>query len=118
MKLNMKGLSRRCQHSLALGAGFFPLTVWIAASSMQAVYPALPLFAAVYALAALACLLLPGKWRIAAAVAAAALLTGIAFLVLPAKEAPVLLWIPVLYAVLLFVSLPVSLFPCLPAAKP
>ena len=105
MKMNPRGIAGRYRHFLALEAGFFPLTVWMAAAQ-PSVFPILPLFAVLYALLALVCILLPGKWRVPAAIAGAVLLVGLALRVLPVREADILLLIPIMYAVLLFVSLP------------
>lgn len=106
MNGKMKGLPGRSRHALALGAGFFPLTVWIAASATPKAFAVLPLFALLYALFAAICILIPGKWRIFAAFAGGALLFGLAMFALPVREAKSLLLIPLLYTALLLVSLP------------
>lgn len=108
MKLNTNGFSVKCQHPLTLALAFFPLG-WLIVKDMPDTFRYVYIFPAAYVLLAWSCLLIPGKWRIPAGFAGAAALAGLGVYALPHGLLMALL--PVLYIVLLFMTLPIGGWP-------
>lgn len=112
MKLNTADFRRKCQHPLLLAAASVPLAVLYAAYVLPGEIPGMLLcFPAVYTLLAWVCLLVPGRWRLAAALLGTIALGGLAAAVLPITKAWALVLLPVAYAAMLFAVLPVAGWP-------
>lgn len=107
MKLNTTDFPRKCQHPVLLALAGVPLAMLIVLHAAPEVFARMWLIPAAYVLLAWGCILLPGKVRLIGGVAGAAaiLLMG---LLLPVSQAWLLLLLPVIYAVLLFVALPIG----------
>lgn len=102
------GFGAKYQHPMLLAAASAPLAVLLAAALHPASLKGLPVLPMVWVVLCWSCLLMPGRWRMPAAVASVLALAGIALVVLPIREAWALLLLPAGYGALLFALLPVA----------
>ncbi len=110
MKLNTTDFRRKLQHPLLLALLGFPLTWLMLQGTGAAVLPWVYFFPAAYALLAWACILTPGKRRVLAGFAGAALLAGLG--AFAAKNAGPGVFLPAaMYIGLLFAALPIGGWP-------
>jgi len=108
MKLNTNGFRTKCQHPLTLALAFFPVG-WLLVKGLDGMTRYVYLFPAAYVLLAWACLLVPGKRRLLAGFLGAAVLAGLG--VSAFQHGVLLALFPILYIVLLFITLPIGGWP-------
>lgn len=111
MKWNTTDFLRKAQHPLLVAAGSIPLGVLLVMSAAPELLWRMLAFPAAFVLLSWGCILLPGRKRLAAGAAGAALLVALGFLLLPAPGKLSLLILPALYAGLLLAMLPVGGWP-------
>ena len=111
MRLNTSDFLRKAQHPLLLGVCSFPVsrlrTLSFAPDKFQYAW----CFPAAYVLLSWACLVIPGKKRVAAGVISAILLVALCILLLPMTKSFGLILMPLMYVVLMFVTLPIGGWP-------
>lgn len=111
MKLNTTDFLRKCQHPLLLAIGSIPLALLVvmnfAPTQLHHIWPLIVL----YVLLSWLCLVLPGKKRIFCGVIGAAALIATSFALLDISAHYPLLLLPLMYAALLFVTLPMGGWP-------
>lgn len=106
--LKSKDFFRKSQFPLMFALGTLPLSVLILHGFAADCLSALWMFPAAYVLLAWLCLLLPGKVRLAAALAGSAGLFALGIYVLPASHQLLVLLLPLMYVMLLLYGLQVS----------
>ena len=111
MRLNTSDFLRKCQHPLLLGLASFPLALLLTLSFAPAFFGVTWCFPAAYVLLSWVCLLIPGKKRVAAGVAAVMVQIVLCVLLLPLRQAWGLLLMPALYTALTFFTLPIGGWP-------
>jgi len=111
MRLNKTDFLRKAQHPLLLGLASLPLAMMLILTVAGELFPWCWCFPAAYVLLSWGCLLLPGRKRLPGGLAGAALLAAGALLSLPWRDHFVLLLLPVMYIVLLLMTLPIGGWP-------
>lgn len=111
MKLNTSGFLRRCQHPLLLALGSVPAAVLVVMNNAPELLAHMWLMPALYVLLAWVCLLLPGKLRLVGGIAGAALQMAAGIALLQVQGHFFLVLVPMIYAALLFVALPMGSWP-------
>lgn len=107
MKLNTTDFRRKCQHPLLLATGALPLAMLLTLAFAPALLPRIWLIPAAFVLLAWGCILLPGRRRLLGGAIGAAGLFALALLLFSAAQ-PLMLLLPLMYAALLFVALPIG----------
>ena len=111
MRLNTSDFLRKAQHPLLLGLGSLPLSMLLTLSFSQETFRFSWCFPAAYVLLSWACLVIPGKKRVAAGVISAILLVALCGLLLPLTQNFGLILMPFMYVVLMFLTLPIGGWP-------
>ena len=111
MRLNTSDFLRKAQHPLLLGLGSLPLSMLLTLSFSQETFRFSWCFPAAYVLLSWACLVIPGKKRVAAGVISAILLVALCILLLPMTKSFGLILMPLMYVVLMFLTLPIGGWP-------
>ena len=111
MRLNTSDFLRKAQHPLLLGLASYPLSMLLTLSFAPETFWFAWCFPAAYVLLSWVCLLIPGKKRVVAGVAAV-----IAQILLCVKLLPItgqwgLILLPLMYTVLTFLTLPIGGWP-------
>lgn len=112
MKQQLHDFPRKMQHPLLLAAGMLPLAVfflcaWFPLDERYVLYMSL-VFAGTYLLLAWTSLLVRGKFRFMVGGAGIALLFGLSCWLMPVRERFYLLFLPLVYSVMLWLSLPIG----------
>ena len=108
MKLNTTDFRRKCQHPLLLALAIFPVMLLLAINAAPECLAAMGGYLGAWVLLAWGCILIPGKKRLMAGLVSGALLAGLAAVMLPLREKPVLLLLPLVYIPLLLAVLPMG----------
>lgn len=108
MKLNTTDFRRKMQHPLLMALASVPVMMLIVANAAPEALRAMWCLPAAYVLLSWGCILIPGKKRVLAGVISAALLILLTIFMLPVAEKLVLALLPILYVVLLIVTLPIG----------
>ena len=111
MRLNTSDFLRKAQHPLLLGLGSLPLSMLLTLSFAPETFRFAWCFPAAYVLLSWACLVIPGKKRVAAGVISAILLVALCGLLLPLTQNFGLILMPFMYVVLMFLTLPIGGWP-------
>ena len=111
MRLNTSDFLRKAQHPLLLGLGSLPLSMLLTLSFAPETFRFAWCFPAAYVLLSWACLVIPGKKRVAAGVISAILLVALCVLLLPMTKSFGLILMPLMYVVLMFLTLPIGGWP-------
>ena len=111
MRLNTSDFLRKAQHPLLLGLGSLPLSMLLTLSFAPETFRFAWCFPAAYVLLSWACLVIPGKKRVAAGVISAILLVALCILLLPMTKSFGLILMPLMYVVLMFLTLPIGGWP-------
>ena len=111
MRLNTSDFLRKAQHPLLLGLGSLPLSMLLTLSFSQETFRFSWCFPAAYVLLSWACLVIPGKKRVAAGVISAILLVALCAMLLPMTKSFGLILMPLMYVVLMFLTLPIGGWP-------
>lgn len=111
MKLNTPDFLHKCQHPLLLALGSIPVALLLVMNTAPALLSRMWLLLAAFLLLAWSCLLLPGKKRLLGGIAGAAALITLGVILLDVKAHMILLLLPLMYAALLFVTLPMGGWP-------
>ena len=111
MRLNTSDFLRKAQHPLLLGLGSLPLSMLLTLSFVPETFRFAWCFPAAYVLLSWACLVIPGKKRVAAGVISAILLVALCILLLPMTKSFGLILMPLMYVVLMFLTLPIGGWP-------
>ena len=111
MRLNTSDFLRKAQHPLLLGLGSLPLSMLLTLSFAPETFRFAWCFPAAYVLLSWACLVIPGKKRVAAGVISAILLVALCGLLLPMTKNFGLILMPLMYVVLMFLTLPIGGWP-------
>ena len=111
MRLNTSDFLRKAQHPLLLGLGSLPLSMLLTLSFAPETFWFAWCFPAAYVLLSWACLVIPGKKRVAAGVISAILLVALCILLLPMTKSFGLILMPLMYVVLMFLTLPIGGWP-------
>lgn len=111
MRLNTSDFLRKAQHPLLLGLGSLPLSMLLTLSFAPETFRFAWCFPAAYVLLSWACLVIPGKKRVAAGVISAILLVALCGLLLPMTKSFGLILMPLMYVVLMFLTLPIGGWP-------
>ena len=111
MRLNTSDFLRKAQHPLLLGLGSLPLSMLLTLSFAPETFRFAWCFPAAYVLLSWACLVIPGKKRVAAGAASAILLVALCILLLPMTKSFGLILMPLMYVVLMFLTLPIGGWP-------
>ena len=111
MRLNTSDFLRKAQHPLLLGLGSLPLSMLLTLSFAPETFRFAWCFPAAYVLLSWACLVIPGKKRVAAGVISAILLVALCGLLLPLTQNFGLILMPLMYVVLMFLTLPIGGWP-------
>lgn len=111
MRLNTSDFLRKAQHPLLLGLGSLPLSMLLTLSFAPETFRFSWCFPAAYVLLSWACLVIPGKKRVAAGVISAILLVALCGLLLPLTQNFGLILMPFMYVVLMFLTLPIGGWP-------
>lgn len=111
MRLNTSDFLRKAQHPLLLGLGSLPLSMLLTLSFAPETFRFAWCFPAAYVLLSWACLVIPGKKRVAAGVISAVLLVALCGLLLPMTKNFGLILMPLMYVVLMFLTLPIGGWP-------
>lgn len=111
MKLNTTDFLRKCQHPLLLALGSIPVALLFVMNNAPALLPCMWGLIAAFVLLAWGCLLLPGKKRLLGGIAGAAVLIAAGVVLLDVRSHIFLLFLPLMYAALLFVTLPMGGWP-------
>ena len=111
MRLNTSDFLRKAQHPLLLGLGSLPLSMLLTLSFAPETFRFAWCFPAAYVLLSWACLVIPGKKRVAAGVISAILLVALCGLLLPLTKRFGLILMPLMYVVLMFLTLPIGGWP-------
>ena len=111
MRLNTSDFLRKAQHPLLLGLGSLPLSMLLTLSFAPETFRFSWCFPAAYVLLSWACLVIPGKKRVAAGVISAILLVALCGLLLPMTKSFGLILMPLMYVVLMFLTLPIGGWP-------
>ena len=111
MKLNTTDFRRKCQHPLLMALSSIPLGLMVIQADMTQMLDRFWCFPAAFVLLSWGCLVMPGKWRVAAGAISIAALFALGTALLP-EERTLLMWlIPLMYAILLLVTLPIGGWP-------
>lgn len=111
MRLNTSDFLRKAQHPLLLGLGSLPLSMLLTLSFAPETFRFSWCFPAAYVLLSWACLVIPGKKRVVAGVISAILLVALCGLLLPMTKNFGLILMPLMYVVLMFLTLPIGGWP-------
>lgn len=111
MRLNTSDFLRKAQHPLLLGLGSLPLSMLLTLSFAPETFRFAWCFPAAYVLLSWACLVIPGKKRVAAGVISAILLVALCAMLLPMTKSFGLILMPLMYVVLMFLTLPIGGWP-------
>ena len=111
MRLNTSDFLRKAQHPLLLGLGSLPLSMLLTLSFAPETFRFAWCFPAAYVLLSWACLVIPGKKRVVAGVISAILLVALCGLLLPMTKSFGLILMPLMYVVLMFLTLPIGGWP-------
>ena len=111
MRLNTSDFLRKAQHPLLLGLGSLPLSMLLTLSFAPETFRFSWCFPAAYVLLSWACLVIPGKKRVAAGVISAILLVALCAMLLPMTKSFGLILMPLMYVVLMFLTLPIGGWP-------
>lgn len=111
MRLNKTDFLRKAQHPLLMGLASLPAAMMLLLTLDAALFPWCWRFPAAYVLAAWVCLLLPGRKRLLAGIAASVLMAASAIMLLPWRAHFFLLLLPVMYIALLLWTLPIGGWP-------
>ncbi len=111
MRLNTTDFLRKAQHPLLLGIASLPLSMLLTLSFARETFRWAWCFPAAYVLLSWICLLIPGKKRLVAGVASVIAVVALCVCLLPLREKLGLLLMPLLYAVLLIITLPIGGWP-------
>ena len=111
MRLNTSDFLRKAQHPLLLGLGSLPLSMLLTLSFAPETFRFAWCFPAAYVLLSWACLVIPGKKRVAAGVISAILLVALCILLLPMTKSFGHILMPLMYVVLMFLTLPIGGWP-------
>ena len=111
MRLNTSDFLRKAQHPLLLGLGSLPLSMLLTLSFAPETFRFAWCFPAAYVLLSWACLVIPGKKRVAAGVVSAISLVALCILLLPMTKSFGLILMPLMYVVLMFLTLPIGGWP-------
>jgi hypothetical protein len=111
MRLNTSDFLRKAQHPLLLGLGSLPLSMLLTLSFSPETFRFAWCFPAAYVLLSWACLVIPGKKRVVAGVLSAILLVALCGLLLPMTKSFGLILMPLMYVVLMFLTLPIGGWP-------
>ena len=111
MRLNTSDFLRKAQHPLLLGLGSLPLSMLLTLSFAPETFRFAWCFPAAYVLLSWACLVIPGRKRVVAGVVSAILLVALCILLLPMTKSFGLILMPLMYVVLMFLTLPIGGWP-------
>lgn len=111
MRLNTTDFLRKAQHPLLLGLASLPLSMLLTLSFAREIFRWAWCFPAAYVLLSWVCLLIPGKKRLVAGVTSVIAVVALCVWLLPLTEKLGLLLMPLLYAVLLIITLPIGGWP-------
>ncbi len=111
MRLNTSDFLRKAQHPLLLGLGSLPLSMLLTLSFAPETFRFAWCFPAAYVLLSWACLVIPGRKRVAAGVISAILLVALCVVLLPLTKSFGLILMPLMYVVLMFLTLPIGGWP-------
>lgn len=111
MRLNTTDFLRKAQHPLLLGLASLPLSMLLTLSFARETFRWAWCFPVAYVLLSWVCLLIPGKKRLVAGVASVIAVVALCVWLLPLTEKLGLLLMPLLYAVLLIITLPIGGWP-------
>ncbi len=111
MRLNTSDFLRKAQHPLLLGLGSLPLSMLLTLSFAPETFRFAWCFPAAYVLLSWACLVIPGKKRVVAGVISAILLVALCAMLLPLTQNFGLILMPLMYVVLMFLTLPIGGWP-------
>lgn len=111
MKLNTTDFLHKAQHPLLMGLGSVPLSLLFVMNNAPELLARALLLPAVFVLLAWFCLLLPGRKRLAGGIIGAAALLAAGFVLLDARVHFFLSVPPLMYAGLLFATLPMGGWP-------
>ncbi len=111
MRLNTTDFLRKAQHPLLLGLASLPLSMLLTLSFARETFRWAWCFPAAYVLLSWGCLLIPGKKRLVAGAASVIAVVALCVWLLPLTEKLGLLLMPLLYAVLLIITLPIGGWP-------
>lgn len=102
---------RKIQFPLLIAFATVPLPLMIVSSFVSRPWLCVGAVAAAYVLLAILCLFIPGRVRLPSGLAGAAVILAVGAFTLPVREHAFLFVVPVLYAVLLLVGLPMAAWP-------
>lgn len=98
----------RCQLPLMMSCGFLPVPLWLCCFWGKGSLPPWLIAPVAYLLLACACMLLPGKWRLAATLPGIAAMCAGSFCALNAETTALRILTPAMYLVLLLFTLPMA----------
>lgn len=108
MKLNTTDFLRKCQHPLLLALGSIPIAVILLINLAPELLGRMWILPGAYVLLAWGCIVLPGRRRLLGGILSAALLLALGAWLLNVKANFLLMLLPVVYAALIFVTLPIG----------
>lgn len=111
MKLNTTDFLRKCQHPLLMALISIPVALIVVINAAPDLLNRMWALPAAFAVLSWGCLVLPGKRRLLGGIISAVLLIVLGALLLNVKEKLLLAALPVLYAALIFVTLPIGGWP-------
>lgn len=111
MRLNTSDFLRKAQHPLLLGLGSLPLSMLLTLSFAPETFRFSWCFPAAYVLLSWVCLVIPGKKRVVAGVISAISLVALCVVLLPLTKSFGLILMPLMYVVLMFLTLPIGGWP-------
>lgn len=108
MKLNTKDFLHKMQHPLMLALAGFPLVLFLLVQNAPDAARFMWVLPTAYVLLAWLCLRLPGKLRLPGGVLSIAVMLAATAAAWPVAEHPVLIVLLVIYAVMMFITLPMG----------
>ena len=108
MKLNTTDFRRKCQHPLLLALAGLPLLLILAINVAPECMGIMCGYLGAWVLLAWGCILIPGKMRLLAGLVSGGLLAGMAAVMFPLQDKPVLLLLPLVHIPLLLAVLPMG----------